>query len=101
MAFKKQLCVNHSDRPAIGVCVITGKPICAECSTRYEGVNYSREGLEIVRRDRQASLSRSRTFWSPAVLAGLALSPLALYLLYLFLLVSFKALLAMGEANLS
>lgn len=53
MALRKTFCVNHPDRPAIGVCVETHKPICGECATRYDGVNYSREGLEILRRRRE------------------------------------------------
>jgi hypothetical protein len=39
-------CAQHPDRRAIGVCVVTGRAICAECSTQYRGVNYSKEGLE-------------------------------------------------------
>lgn len=54
MALKKTFCLNHPDRPAIGICVITGQAICEECSTRYEGVNYSREGLRILQARRNA-----------------------------------------------
>ena len=54
MAIKRQLCVNHPDRPAIGICMVTKRPICAECSTRYEGVNYSKEGLALLKKERQA-----------------------------------------------
>ncbi|MEM1097198.1 MAG: hypothetical protein AAGH92_00275 [Planctomycetota bacterium] len=45
MAKLARFCSRHPDRPAIGVCVITGRAICAECSTQYQGVNYSKEGL--------------------------------------------------------
>lgn len=45
MAIEKRMCAFHADRLAIGVCVETKMPICGECSTRYEGVNYSKEGL--------------------------------------------------------
>jgi|GEM_PF-5275869 len=38
-------CAKHPNRRAIGVCVITKQPICSECSTRHNGVNYSKEGL--------------------------------------------------------
>ncbi len=55
MAIKRDYCMNHPDRPAIGRCVVTHAPICTECSTQYDGVNYSREGLEIMRRKRRAS----------------------------------------------
>ena len=30
-------CENHPDRRAIGGCVICGKPVCDECSTRHNG----------------------------------------------------------------
>lgn len=51
----ERTCHNHPGRRAIGACVITGKAICAECSTRYKGVNYSRQGLEILQQRRQVS----------------------------------------------
>ena len=41
MAIEKRMCAFHPDRLAIGICVETKVPICGECSTRYEGVNYS------------------------------------------------------------
>jgi hypothetical protein len=52
MAITRRFCENHPDRAAIGVCVITRMAICEECSTRYEGVNYSREGLRILQERR-------------------------------------------------
>jgi|GEM_PF-7126872 hypothetical protein len=55
MAIKRDFCINHPDRLAIGRCVVTHHPICTECSTQYDGVNYSREGLEIMRRSRNAA----------------------------------------------
>ncbi len=30
-------CENHPDRSAIGGCVICGKPVCEQCSTRHNG----------------------------------------------------------------
>jgi hypothetical protein len=84
MALKRQTCIHHPDRPAIGVCVLTRRPICGECSTRYEGVNYSREGLEILRRrrDEQARAAGGRQRWATTVAA--LCSPLLVYMLYLF-----------------
>ena len=60
MAVQRRMCSHHADRPAIGVCVITKQAICAECSTRYEGVNYSREGLRILQERRAAEKVRGR-----------------------------------------
>jgi hypothetical protein len=80
MAIQKRFCVNHPQRPAIGICVITHVAICGECSTRYEGVNYSKEGLEILHKQRGTGQKKSGKFLP--VLAWL-LSPVMLYLVYL------------------
>jgi predicted nucleic acid-binding Zn ribbon protein len=80
MAIPRRLCVNHPQRPAIGICVITHAAICGECSTRYEGVNYSKEGLEILHRQR--GTNQKKTTKLIPMLAWL-LSPVMLYLLYL------------------
>ncbi|MFP4055249.1 MAG: hypothetical protein ACLF0G_00090 [Candidatus Brocadiia bacterium] len=97
MAIRKRMCVHHPDRPAIGVCVITRKPICAECSTRYEGVNYSKEGLRILQ-ERRAAAARARGS-TGRLAAGLAvaLSPIFFILLYLFFLVGFRALIDIAQ----
>jgi hypothetical protein len=82
MALKKTYCHNHADRPAIGVCVITGQAICEECSTRYEGVNYSHEGLRILQARRNA---RNTIRWWPdrtVLIAGILLTPLWMILIY-------------------
>jgi len=59
----------------LGRCVATGRFVCAECSTRLNGINYSPEGLALLRRRREAANrpdgGRSRT-WG---LAGLAFWP--------------------------
>jgi hypothetical protein len=83
MAIQQRFCVNHPQRPAIGICVITHQAICSECSTRYEGVNYSKDGLRLLHeRRRGASAARRRRL---VVLAAVAwvLSPLLLYCMYL------------------
>jgi len=33
-------CRNHPERPAVAVCVSCGKPVCAACSTRWEGMHH-------------------------------------------------------------
>ena len=74
MALAKH-CEAHPDRPAIGVCVITKRPICAVCSTPYNGVNYSREGLAILlERERVEQKAQDRTSWG-FVVALLATAP--------------------------
>lgn len=86
MSIKKRFCASHPDRAAIGVCVITQQPICAECSTRYEGVNYSKEGLRILieRRASQATAAKpARRGKALALVAWLAV-PVLMALLYEF-----------------
>ena len=33
-------CRNHPDRPALAICVSCGKPVCAACSTTWEGMHH-------------------------------------------------------------
>ena len=93
------MCRNHPERRAIGVCIITGQAICAECSTRYEGVNYSKEGLRILqeRRAAQAQTCVSRYRWAARLV--LLTTPLFLYLLYLGYFLFFKALINLEQGN--
>lgn len=99
MAIRKQMCVNHPDRPAIGVCMITKKPICAECSTRYEGVNYSQEGLRILQERRAQTATRLGGWQRLAAVGVVCLSPLFFYLLYLSYFVAFRAVIDLMQAR--
>jgi hypothetical protein len=90
MAIQQRFCVNHPQRPAIGVCIITHKAICSECSTRYQGVNYSIEGLQIVRQREQSQSRPKRRFLHWAILAFL--TPATLYLMYLSYLIEANTL---------
>jgi hypothetical protein len=97
MVLKKRMCVNHPERQAVGICTITRKPICAECSTRYEGVNYSKEGLRILQERRAAE---ARKFKIGDRLLGVLLlcaSPVLIYFLYLFYLICTRALVDLGQ----
>jgi hypothetical protein len=83
MAIENRFCANHPQRLAIGVCVMTAKPICGECSTRYEGVNYSREGLALLQKQRAAAEKNAHS--RKRVLANVLLwmlSPVMVYLMY-------------------
>jgi B-box zinc finger len=33
-------CRNHPEQPAVAICVRCGKPVCAACSTRWEGMHH-------------------------------------------------------------
>jgi hypothetical protein len=94
MAIEQRYCVNHPQRAAIGICVMTRKPICGECSTRYEGVNYSREGLELLRKQRAESLRKHGGF-PVALVVGVLGVPVAAYLLYLAYLTSANAIMGL------
>jgi hypothetical protein len=94
MAIAQRFCVNHPQRAAIGICVMTRKPICGECSTRYEGVNYSREGLELLRQQRAQSQKKGSGL-SIAVLSVIVGAPVAGYLLFLAYLTSADALMSL------
>lgn len=39
-------CANHLDRAASGRCVQCRTPVCAECSTRLQGINYCSRCVE-------------------------------------------------------
>lgn len=83
MVIEKRFCTNHPQRIAIGVCVMTGKAICGECSTRYEGVNYSKDGLALLQKQRAAAEKGRRS--RKRLLANLlvwVLSPLLIYMMY-------------------
>ncbi|MHC4887386.1 MAG: hypothetical protein ACYTGH_20105 [Planctomycetota bacterium] len=97
MGIGDQTCHNHPDRKAIGVCVITRKAICAECSTRYEGVNYSKEGLARLKAQRAKEAGKgSRARSLLALLCG-CLAPGCLYLLYQFYLLNATAMIDLAQ----
>jgi hypothetical protein len=92
MQIEQRYCIHHPDRAAIGICVVTRQPICAECSTRYDGVNYSKEGLQILQEQRRAQEKGRGRGWARGVLVGLV--PVMLLLIYGFYLVLVGAIMA-------
>ena len=93
MAIQQRFCVNHPQRMAIGVCVMTRKPICGECSTRYEGVNYSKEGLRLLQQQRAAAQIKPRPGKRRTLaVLGWLVAPMMLYLVYLAYLVTAQVL---------
>jgi len=88
MALKKRMCSNHPDRAATGICILTKKPVCLECSTRYEGVNYSKEGLELLKQQRSEKakqVSLGQRLVSPLLLLLIPIFLSALYFFYIFI----------------
>jgi hypothetical protein len=41
-------CHYHPDRHGIGVCMRCGRVICAECTTRLDGINHCHGCLEVL-----------------------------------------------------
>ncbi len=63
---------------------MTRKPICGECSTRYEGVNYSKEGLRLLQAQRAAAEAKSASGKRVMrAVIGWLLTPAMGYLVYL------------------
>ena len=60
-------CTWHAERPGIGLCVQCRRVICAECSTRIEGVNRCRGCLETA-----AMVAERRVSAEPSAGADLA-----------------------------
>jgi len=100
MAIERRFCHHHPDRPAIGVCVVLGIPICAECSTRYEGVNYSREGLRILQERRGLEAAHRPRWRRLSAVVSFVLAPVLFYLLYLSYLVVCRSLIDLAQEGL-
>lgn len=72
-------CRNHLDRDGVGVCVPCRRVVCAECSTRLDGINHCRECLERkLGRARRAPGAVRRGFERIAAAAAVALAYAAL-----------------------
>ncbi len=84
-------CFRHPDRAAIGVCVVTRRAICEECSTRHQGVNYSKEGLAQFLAEQRQAEGKSGRGVGAWVLLGLLSAPSA-YLMWLGLAMFGEAL---------
>ena len=66
-------CHWHPARRAVGVCVETRQPMCAECSTVFRGVNLSKAGVEArLQREREAEASKQGGRARGLALAALA-----------------------------
>lgn len=99
MARIQRHCQQHPDRQAIGVCVITGESICAECSTRYEGVNYSKRGLEILKARRAAQHDGPGRGERVGRALALLLSPLLLLALFVFFRLGLTLLIDLSQGE--
>lgn len=72
MAVAIVACPNHPAREAIGICVKCRARVCAECSTKVDGINHCAPCLAALAPP--AATSRPRTPWSSvrAAIAGSA-----------------------------
>lgn len=65
-------CANHPDRPAVAVCVTCHKPVCAECSTRWEGMHHCVSCLAARRAAARGRSTALRTLGLILLALGLA-----------------------------
>ncbi|AKF05762.1 hypothetical protein [Sandaracinus amylolyticus] len=67
-------CRNHPAREAIGVCVKCRARVCAECSTKIEGVNHCVECLATLAGNATDATQRAASSaWRGRVAAGVVL----------------------------
>jgi hypothetical protein len=59
------VCHYHRERPGVGICMRCRVVICAECSTRLDGINYCHACLKALGRSDKPLPKRQ---WSQAVL---------------------------------
>ena len=52
VGFGVATCANHPDREALGICVRCKTRVCAECSTKVDGINYCVACLAAIARER-------------------------------------------------
>lgn len=99
MAIARRNCTNHPERAAIGICVITQKPICGECATRIDGVNYSKEGLRILQERRNTSQAKSN--WKARLFAfALVIAvPFSAGVLYQFYVSGLQFMVDLGQVK--
>jgi hypothetical protein len=54
-AGQTRLCAHHPDRAAHALCMSCRRPICQECATEWEGINYCAACLPRQRQERRHS----------------------------------------------
>jgi hypothetical protein len=75
-------CVNHPDRPAIGMCVMCRAPVCPDCTTKVKGINHCLACLQQRVKPSDTSIRR------PAP----SLTPLGIGLAFAFFVLVFAAM---------
>lgn len=65
------VCHYHRDRPGVGICVRCRVVICAECSTRLDGINHCHACLKALGRSNKPAARRA---WSQSLLAVFVLT---------------------------
>ena len=63
-------CVNHPDRPAIGMCVKCRAPVCPDCTTKVQGINHCLACLQLRVKPTDTSIRRPARSATPAGLAA-------------------------------
>ena len=78
VAFGVATCANHPDREALGICVRCRTRVCAECSTKVDGINYCVSCLATLAAEKDARKAEAQA--TPAAVAWLSASVLCLVL---------------------
>lgn len=77
MAPLVSVCDRHPERPALAQCVDCRRPICAACSTRWEGLHLC---VDCLARRRATVVARGSVFgWLAAVVVIVGLALLATF----------------------
>lgn len=66
-------CKNHPDRDGVGICVPCKRVVCADCSTRLDGINHCRECLEAKLGKARRAPSSGRKAFEKVAAAGFVL----------------------------
>ena len=81
-------CFYHPDRQGVGICMSCGKVVCADCSTRIDGINHCSLCLEALERQSRAQGTKSRgdrTSWSALALVFVLVLCSVFFLVQLYL----------------
>jgi hypothetical protein len=84
-------CVHHPQREGVGICVQCRQVICAECSTRVDGMNYCVRCLEqAAARPRAATPAGPRPVGAGLLLLGSSMVSVGLFVLLGMLLAAVR-----------
>jgi hypothetical protein len=78
------VCRYHPDRPGVGVCMRCRAPVCADCTTRLEGVNHCHACLRALGAGRDEPRVTAE-WWPPVAVLLSGVGTAALLVAFLLL----------------